>query len=81
MAETCSYALVIVNILQRISCVFDDIYVYIFSLFLLFDNTTGMTHIKKKKTWLMIPFPATIYFRVVKHNTLSLLQSKQRNKQ
>jgi len=29
----------------------------------------------------MIPFPATVYFRVVKHNTLSLLQSKQRNKQ
>jgi len=49
MAETCSYALVIVNILQRISCVFDDIYVYIFSLFLLFDNTTGRTHIKKKR--------------------------------
>jgi len=32
-------------------------------------------------TSLMIPFPATVYFRVVKHNTLSLLQSKQRNKQ
>lgn len=32
-------------------------------------------------TWLMIPFPATVYFRVVKHNTLSLLQSKQRNKE
>jgi hypothetical protein len=32
-------------------------------------------------TWLMIPFPATGYFWVVKHNTLSLLQSKQRNKQ
>jgi len=31
-------------------------------------------------TLLIIQFPATVYFRVVKHNTLSLLQSKQRNK-
>jgi len=46
MAETCSCTLVIVKLSIRNIVVFVTIYICTINLLLLFDNTTGMTHLK-----------------------------------